>query len=678
MNKIPTLILIAAGLFCVAAVQLAAQNAEQSPRLLVGAQASAEFGWTTASVPVFADAPDCGEFTDGNSLGGSIGATMSRTRVAGPIGFTASLLFNLASHRLEALPSEPSRIFDDSSRAIVQLDREYRRDVVEPSISLHMLARVDLGGRMWLEVGPSLTTVLGSTVEQTDNVTGPGPYRFADGQSSHAMDGAHGATTSGLVAAGTLMLGRSFEVGDRTSSGIRTLEPYVGIRADMTSRISDATLRVFAIDAGVRLMFDITPMEVTPPVEPIAVHREPARERRPPHATLAIFGIDSNGLRHQAPLITVQELVEFDYAPIVPALFFDTDSVSIPLRYALHVDRASVTGDERIVSVQREILDTIGARLKSRPDAHIELWGSTAAGESPAIAARRVETVRQYLATTWSIDAGRLVARSGTGPLQRSTEAGEDGRADNRRVEFRTSDDAILAPVILSHTSRVFDPPAIELVKTIDAPEGIRSWSIDLRHRDRNIASFNSDSSRTDERLNPVWNILSSEIDSSLGTLAARLDVVDSVGATARATAETYVRLARELRSVDRRVELLDDREVIRHILVAFEFDQHSPGPMNEREINAISARVRTGATVRVVGTADRIGEGEHNIDLARRRATAVAAVLRSSLATRGVTDVSIAIESTGMSRRRFTNDLPEGRFLSRGVEVTIEQLRAK
>lgn len=619
-------------------------------------------GLASAQIPVFAGAPDCGEFASGTSVDASMGAAITLTGIVGPVGFTGSLSFGFGQSTLSVNPVEPTRILNEQGGSIVELEREYIRAARERIVSVDLLAHIDAGNRFWLDAGPTIAKIVGSTVEQSDNVTGPGRYRFSDGQSKHSMESAHNATAPPFNVGAAVMFGRSFQF------GAREMNPYVSIRGDVTSRIDDAPMRSLVIGAGCRISFDVTP--VRDPIEPIAISHDPTPVYKTPHASLAVYGIDANGKRQAAPLITVREVIEAEHLPLVPAIFFDRNSDTLSHRYSLRGEHDEAVRDERVVSVQRDVLDTLGSRMRSHPKATLGLWGAVSGDESIELASRRVATVRRYLSQTWGIDSSRIATRSGAGPLERSTEAGSDGREDNRRVEIASSDAAILAPMIATRTTRLFDPPAIELVPTIDAPEGIREWTIDLEHRGKHVARFTSDSNAA----NPMWSILSTEIDTALGTLAATLDVIDSVGAIAQARAETPIRLARELRNIDMRVEVLGDREIARHLLVAFEFDDALPGAVNERELAAIANAVRPDATVRVIGTADRIGEESHNAELARRRAVAVADALRTLLDARGAKSVKIDVAGASPSRARFTNDLPEGRFLSRGVEVIVEQ----
>jgi outer membrane protein OmpA-like peptidoglycan-associated protein len=91
--------------------------------------------------------------------------------------------------------------------------------------------------------------------------------------------------------------------------------------------------------------------------------------------------------------------------------------------------------------------------------------------------------------------------------------------------------------------------------------------------------------------------------------------------------------------------------------------------------MRTIGGLVRSAARVVVTGYSDRLGGPERNLELSRERAERVAAALRDELARRGRTDVVVEAVGAGVDETRFSNDLPEGRFLSRGVTVVLEQL---
>jgi outer membrane protein OmpA-like peptidoglycan-associated protein len=109
--------------------------------------------------------------------------------------------------------------------------------------------------------------------------------------------------------------------------------------------------------------------------------------------------------------------------------------------------------------------------------------------------------------------------------------------------------------------------------------------------------------------------------------------------------------------------------------LVGFKYNSSELGGASADAVRDIAATVERGATIEVLGYTDRIGNDKHNTGLSLERAQMVARALRSQLDARGVKDVEIEAHGEGIETGRFENDLPEGRMLSRGVSVTVEQM---
>jgi outer membrane protein OmpA-like peptidoglycan-associated protein len=78
-----------------------------------------------------------------------------------------------------------------------------------------------------------------------------------------------------------------------------------------------------------------------------------------------------------------------------------------------------------------------------------------------------------------------------------------------------------------------------------------------------------------------------------------------------------------------------------------------------------IARRIGPGSRVSVIGYTDRIGKAEHNRTLARQRAERVAALLPPA--------AGIEVRGADQSEAPYTNDTPEGRFLSRTVRIIVE-----
>jgi outer membrane protein OmpA-like peptidoglycan-associated protein len=131
--------------------------------------------------------------------------------------------------------------------------------------------------------------------------------------------------------------------------------------------------------------------------------------------------------------------------------------------------------------------------------------------------------------------------------------------------------------------------------------------------------------------------------------------------------------LERTFRIVERR-NAADDREAVTYSLLAFAYNSAELDRRNHEVIDEIADGVRNGASVRVVGYTDRTGSDDANQALSLRRAGGVAAALRSRLRERGVRDVNVETKGLGVDDSRYDNQLPEGRVLSREVDVIVEQ----
>jgi outer membrane protein OmpA-like peptidoglycan-associated protein len=92
---------------------------------------------------------------------------------------------------------------------------------------------------------------------------------------------------------------------------------------------------------------------------------------------------------------------------------------------------------------------------------------------------------------------------------------------------------------------------------------------------------------------------------------------------------------------------------------------------MNERILREyVLPRVKKSSDIKVEGKTDVVGMYEHNARLSQNRAGTVDRNIRST--TKGVF-ATLNSRGTGEDEALYTNDLPEGRFFNRTVQVIIE-----
>ena len=231
---------------------------------------------------------------------------------------------------------------------------------------------------------------------------------------------------------------------------------------------------------------------------------------------------------------------------------------------------------------------------------------------------------------------------------------------ENRRVEITSSTLALLDPVTTNDTLRTVDPPILRLKTNVTAEAGAAGWRIVLTQGNRELKEF-SGSGAVPGTLE--WNIpeVPGRIPLRSDPVIATLVLSDTRGAQVQATDQAQVEQVTIRR---KREERIGDIVYERFNLIVFEFDKATLSAGNLRTANLIKGRIGPASEVEIIGYTDRIGEDQHNLELSRQRALNTARTL-------GVPAENA--RGAGENTTMYDNDLPEGRFLSRTVDVTVK-----
>ena len=108
--------------------------------------------------------------------------------------------------------------------------------------------------------------------------------------------------------------------------------------------------------------------------------------------------------------------------------------------------------------------------------------------------------------------------------------------------------------------------------------------------------------------------------------------------------------------------------------LILFEFDKSDMGPKNDQIMNEfVYPRINNISSIMISGYTDRIGSDEYNQALSERRAKAVYDVLLKHEEGKINPDI-VKFIGFGKTQPIFSNDIPEGRFYNRTVNLMIEK----
>ncbi len=392
--------------------------------------------------------------------------------------------------------------------------------------------------------------------------------------------------------------------------------------------------------------------------------------------SIAAAGIAEDGTRTGEQAIRIEQFASTRIRPLLPYVFFEAKSVSIPERYsplnAEQVDRYSLDNFYNLDAMvtYHQLLNIVGKRMQDKPAATLTLTGFAGAEEVMSEATQRsqgqarAENVRSYLVSTWGIDPSRITIAQRDAMASPSSTTEPDGRAENRRVELSSSDASILASVVSSDTMRVFSPTGFRFTPSIEPQVPLASWTVFISEDERLIKTFHGDSAMPTA---VDWRVAEQEMYIPVGarTLEYMLVARDTNGRVV--PSEMKVLPINEITIDQKKRSGAQDKTIDRYSLILFGFDKSDLTPEHRSLIENVRGRITPGSQVRIVGYTDMVGSEEYNQRLSQQRAAAVAQELRVPNA---------AVVGNGERLPLYDNRMPEGRFYNRTVEIIVEAPR--
>ena len=235
-----------------------------------------------------------------------------------------------------------------------------------------------------------------------------------------------------------------------------------------------------------------------------------------------------------------------------------------------------------------------------------------------------------------------------------------DGDVENRRVEITSNRASLLEPVRTDDTLRTVDPPTLRVKTNFTADAGVQDWSLQIRQGPTMLKEFNGNGSIPDKL---DWNIEGdpTNIPRREQPISAVLSVRDAQGQTGSAVTRLPVE---QLTIRRKREERIGDIVYDRFNLITFEFNSAKLSSPSKKIAAEIRDRIQPESTVEIVGYSDRLGEEEHNQKLSEERAVNTAKELRVPTEN---------AKGGGENTDLYDNNLPEGRFYSRTVDILIK-----
>ncbi len=515
------------------------------------------------------------------------------------------------------------------------------------------------GGYVSAELDAGIPVGRSTTYTQTESIVSPQGVVYPQTQTTTLTDG------QGTIVGVNTLFGLRGTIGWELPVGpTMTASPELSYYLPLNSVSTSYVWHVSSISAGVAIRWNEPPKPDSIPVRPPPP--PPIVERDNPSAFAPKLDISSVSGK---PLRLVETTVTETF-PLLPYLFFDSASAAIPDRYAqLSPGEAQSFRESdlphRSLESYYQLLNVIGSRMRSNPNAMLTINGTTDGREAgslaDALARNRAERVRSYLTDTWGIGTNRMKLTTSATPRHPSSTQYEAGFEENRRVELSSEDDRILAPIVherFREESAV--PKSLPFSLSASSKLGIRDWDLAIRSHGTKIYE-------TSGHNVPPTTLQWVPTDGAVEALAKQLLPSDSLELVLRASAPNGAETEESIAVPASKS--INPFELSRLSLIVFDFDQARIDSQNQQMISQFVAKsFYPASTATIVGSTDELGELAHNQELSTTRADNVRDLILADKPDAKITST----KGIGPSDLLYDNHLPEGRYYCRTVRVEV------
>ena len=453
--------------------------------------------------------------------------------------------------------------------------------------------------------------------------------------------------------------GLSYEIPlDKNSEFI--LAPEIFYTYGLTDVVQDYEWKAHALRFG--LAFKYQPLDFIPP---------PVEETGGLMGDVNARSVDRNGQEGNVVQINVEEYLASNLKPLLTYIFFEENSSDIPDRYETlsPAETDSFSEDDLYpfdaLDTYYHVLNIIGNRMREYPEAKIAIDGCNnnrgPEKGNTELSRNRAEIVRDYLNTVWGIENDRMILGARNLPQEPSNVNDPDGIVENQRVEITSNTWEVIAPVAARDTFRVTNPPTLRFKNEYTAEDGLAEWQITAMQDGKAIKFFNG-MQQMPESIDWHMTLDQRHVPRMEGMLDYKMELVDVNGQVYETKTKQIPVEVTTIRQKKR--EQREGRYIDRFSLILFGFDQAQLSFYNQQVAELINEVVKPDSDILIYGHTDKIGKEDYNKRLSQQRADMVANALKSE-------DIS----STGLGEtvERFPNELPEGRFYNRRVDIIVE-----
>jgi len=361
-------------------------------------------------------------------------------------------------------------------------------------------------------------------------------------------------------------------------------------------------------------------------------------------------------------VITVENVVSKELHPFLPYIFFDEDMEEISSRYSLINSTEAAEFNilqlkhKGSLEIYHSCLNILGKRMQEYPSSMIALIGCNSDINNEKgnlqLSKNRAEKIKNYLINTWSIAPSRIITIARNLPEKYSKKEQMEGQADNRRVEIRTEQIELLAPILIEDTLRSIHPEGIILRNNITSESDLKDWNLQINvGKNKIIDKIGNGVPDNDMNLDFKSSAFSVN-DSSITKI--NLQIKNSTNQELNTKKEIPIKVVNNQKTINT------------YNLILFDYNSSSLSKENKAIVSLVNTEIGANSKIKVIGFSDLMGDAEYNRKLSLDRAKAVA---------KGMLFEDIEVIGMGEENSLFDNSLPEGRFYSRTVQIQVSQI---
>ncbi len=351
--------------------------------------------------------------------------------------------------------------------------------------------------------------------------------------------------------------------------------------------------------------------------------------------------------------------------PFLTRVFFELNSSELSSDYVLIESPKDFSTDDlepNPISIHKNALNVLGARMSENPDAKILLKGfadSTTENGGCELARARAESIKKYLTEIWLIEPERINVserKKDCSPAVSTRGEREESFEENRRAEIVTLSSGLTAPIVKEYLNPIdFSPHKLLIDARKSKVKKGAEWKLTM-HGERGIVS-----KKKGESVKKLIEINIPENSASLLGDSLWLEMTIEAGGSILTGKDKSLRMNYSL----------DDKEIRRISLLLFDFDSREIPPQAEKRLRKFLLQAGTAPEINVYGYTDDIGDEKYNRELSEARAKAAADIIKELMPGAKIREV------VGYGSDRFPDGVnsyeePYSRFLSRAVQVEI------